>query len=208
MGVRANSILLMFSVACTACNPEPRCGGQLYYDSLTENCRRCPKDSTFKSGTCVCKDQYEFVDGNCVLMDGAVLPPPDAGDDDTGAPSAASNCSDYCEFNKLCFADNALAAAALNDLVSGLKANDTPACVAACNTDTGGDGSMDPVVACIAAGRKQAACSDDDTQTGLGAAISLQGECCRSRQSAAICKSICAVLGASPYVKDEIDFCN
>jgi hypothetical protein len=170
------------------------------------SCRPCPKTSVFANGTCVCKDQYEFVNDACVLMDGAVLPTPDAGED-SGTPTAAS-CNDYCQFTKVCIADNALAAAALNQVVSGLKADDMPACVMACKADTGGDGSGDPVVACVQAGREQAACADDDTQAGLGGAIKLMGDCCRSRQSAAMCKSICAGLGASPLVKPQLDFCN
>jgi hypothetical protein len=208
MRVRIGAFLLMLGVVCTACDPQPRCGGVLYYDPVTTNCVACPKDAPFKDGSCVCKDQYEFVNNKCVLMDGAVLPIPDAGDEDSAASANAGSCNGYCEFTKQCFADNALAAAALNDLVTGLKASDTPACIAACKSDTGGDGSMDPVVACIEAGRTQAACANDDTQTGLGGAITLLGDCCRSKQSNKLCKSICAGFAASPLVKDRVDFCN
>lgn len=201
MRVRLSGSLLVLCAVAGGCEPEPRCSGALYYDPVLISCWPCPMDATFKNGTCQCKDSYEFVNHRCVLMDGAVIEMPD-----TGTP-AASSCMDYCDFAKVCIGDNALAKSALSDIVSGLHADDTAACTSSCESDLGGDGSSDPVVACIEAGREAAACTTADSQMGLGNTFGLLGDCCRSRQDNALCKAICKPLKANALVSGMIDFC-
>jgi hypothetical protein len=204
MRIRFSAFSLLCAVV-SGCAPEPKCGGALYSDPASTNCRPCPKDSTFKNGTCVCKDPYEFVNNRCELMDGAVIETPDTGP----ASSVAATCGDYCDFVNVCIGTNAIAQAALKDIVTGLHADDTDtaACESSCKSDTGGDGSSDPVVACIEAGRMAAACAGDSTQTGLGGAIKLLGDCCRPNKIDMLCMSICKVLTSNALVKDQIDFC-
>ena len=196
---------LTFTLACSAvaCSPETRCGGKLYYDGTS--CRPCPANAEFDDGVCVCKDSeyYEFVDNACKLIDGA-MPPEDEPARDGGA--AAASCSDYCDFQEKCIANNGIAAAALSDVVKGLKADDPDACTSACEDDTGGSGEDNAVVACFEAGRGAAMCEGDQTATGLGGAIMLMGSCCKGK-SDALCKSICAALKANAAVGGMIDFC-
>jgi hypothetical protein len=154
----------------------------------------------------MCKDQYTFVHNKCMLMDGAVIEVPDAGPAIEAGMSTAK-CSDYCDFAKVCIGDSALAKAALADIVSGLHADAPAACTSSCMSDLGGDGSSDPVVACVEAGRAAAACAGDSTQAGLGGAIGLLGDCCRPRMNNALCKSICKPFKANVLVSSMVDFC-
>jgi hypothetical protein len=210
--MRLTLSVLCLLVGSAACVPDAKCGGPLYYDPSTRTCRPCPKDSTASNGTCTCQKMYEFVSDRCVPREGAVAETTDAAAETTDATaesdaSSKAGCGDYCSFAKVCIGDNAVAAAALADVVSGLKANDPPACRMACDSDLAGDGSSDLVVQCISAGRAGAACAGDSTQTGLTGAITLVGDCCRSRSSARLCVSICKVLKANSLLTSRIDFC-
>ena len=62
--------LLIVICASTACSFDKKCSGQLVYDDTTDTCVACPKDSTYKNETCVCKDGYDFVKLKCVMGDG------------------------------------------------------------------------------------------------------------------------------------------
>jgi hypothetical protein len=204
------SLIVLFAFA-SGCTPEERCSGKQYFDSAAYICRLCPMGTTFKNGTCKCKDQYEFVDNRCVLMDGAVIETPDAGTEDSGAADtaapAALSCMDYCDFAKSCIGDNGLAKAALSDVVSGLHADDAAACTSNCKSELGDGEASDPVVACIEAGREAAACAGDSSQTAIAAAFTLLADCCRPRQENALCKSICVPLKANPLTSGMVDFC-
>jgi hypothetical protein len=198
----SSCVLLWLGVAC---NPTPRCLEGLYFDSASITCKPCPKGATVSDGTCRCGKDYEFVNNRCSLKDGAVPLVDDAGADTDAAMSVS--CSDYCVFVKTCFADNALAAATSQDILMSLNAADPAACTGSCMRDTGGDGSADPVVLCIAAGREAAACADDDTPVGLSSALELIRSCCASRKTAALCKSICKAFLPNPIVGPMSDFC-
>lgn len=205
-----NSLIafLLSVVSLLACAPEDKCGGQLYYDPATTNCRRCPMNAMFKDGSCVCtKDKYVFENNMCVLMDGAV--PDKPMDEDSGkAGGGGPSCSDYCDFAKSCVGENSLAAAALKDIVMGLHADDTDACTSACKKDVGGDGSMDPVVACITKGVDDAMCVDNPTQAGITGAFTLIGQCCGPNKDNMLCKSICATLKANSLVSAQVTYCD
>jgi hypothetical protein len=205
MGVLQASILAALVALLCACAPEKKCGGELYFDG--RSCRLCPDDAKFENHTCVCNEAefYEFADDRCMLKDGA-MPPVEEPEEDSGTTPAAAGCSDYCDFAKVCVADNPIASAALSDVVTGLKADDSKGCQTACETDTGGPGTADPVVACFAAGRSTAGCENEPTQAGFGGAIKLMGSCCKG-QSSELCKSICAVLTANALLKNSITFC-
>ncbi|HKU41411.1 MAG TPA: hypothetical protein VJR89_24810 [Polyangiales bacterium] len=207
-------VYLSVALGCsiTACVPEEKCGGDLYYDGVS--CRKCPDDAKLKGDTCVCDESeyYEFKDNKCTLKKGAMPPEEtvDAGMSDGGGSGGGDGptCGDYCEFAKGCIGDNGIAAAALSDIVKGLKADNVSSCTNACESDLGGDGSSDPVVACIEAGRAKAACEGDSTQAGLMGAFGLLGDCCKGKTSHKLCKSICAPLLANPLTKNSVTFCN
>jgi hypothetical protein len=129
-----------------------------------------------------------------------------AGGDDAGPGEA--NCSDYCDFAKRCIGDNAIAASLLSDVIAGLNASDSATCVSGCAVDTGGDGSENPVVSCIADGRQAAMCDGDSTQAGLAAAFGLLGECCGTRNGEPLCQSICTPLRANSLTSSMITFCD
>jgi hypothetical protein len=179
-----------------------KCNGTLYYDPTTDNCRACPKDTTFKNGTCECKDQYEFANNRCALMDGAVVEVPDAGMSET-----ALSCGDYCAFANSCVGMNDIAKLALSDIITGLHADDTSACASHCADVIGGDGSDDPIVQCIAAGAASTGCANDATRDGLTKTIGLVGTCCKPAADNALCKSICTTLKANATIASSIDFC-
>jgi hypothetical protein len=219
--LKASLYFVLLCLAGAACAPEKKCGGPRYYDPSNVSCRDCPKDSTFRDGTCVCKHEYEFANNRCVLRDASVRESPDASSSEAGMSSAASpdassgeagmssaDCGEYCNFVKVCVGDNALGQGAIPDVIAGLHADDTSACVSNCVANTAANGSTDPVVACIEAGRKAAACAGDSTQAGLFGAITLIGDCCKRQAGNALCTSICKVLTANALVKSQIDFCD
>jgi hypothetical protein len=211
MRVRFSMFLVVLFAVTDGCAPKEKCGGVHYYDPDTVSCRPCPKTATFKDGTCECKDPlYTFANNKCVLMDGAVPeepedsgPPPDSGMTTGSTP----NCGSYCEFAKVCIGDNTLAQAALSDIVKGLHADDPAACKSSCESDLGGDGSGDPVIACIDAGQEAAACAGNSTQAGLAGGITLLGDCCRPHMTNGLCKSICKTMKANALISSMVDFC-
>jgi hypothetical protein len=181
-----------------ACEPSEKCSGELYFDG--RNCRACPDDAELEDGRCVCDDdeRYRFSAGRCQLRPGAEPEPePDAG---------LASCESYCEFATGCIGGNAIAMAALSDVVAGLHAGDAAACVSACEDDLDADGGEE-VLACFHAGRGAAACEDDDTPAGIERAFTLVSECCAGK-SAGLCASICEALTANTLVAPTIDFCD
>ena len=206
------SVLVLFA-AISGCQPTDRCSGTLYFDEPSDTCRTCPKGATFSGGTCQCMPQYEFKNNVCVLMDGAVVEPPDAGASDGGAATdaaapAANGCNDYCDFNKVCFGQNPLAQQVLPDIVSGIHADDTAACSSSCKDNLGNDGAGDPVIACIQDGRDSAGCANDTTQNGLLAWFSLISSCCGAHPKDAVCKSLCDSLKSNALASGMATFCN
>jgi hypothetical protein len=189
-------LLAALALACAGCSPQPRCGGALYFDPQNVSCRPCPKDATFRDGTCECSGGRVFQDHRCALPDGATPePPPDAG--------AANSCSAYCDFIRDCLADNALAAGALPEVISALHADDAAACRSSC-----ADASASPLGACIEAGSHTAACAGDGTQTGLRNAITLLADCSRAHADDPLRSIICNGLRQSPLVASQLDFCD
>ena len=210
MRVRSMVPCLLLCVLATGCAPEKKCSGVLYYDPASYSCLPCPKNSTFKDGTCECKDQYEFVNNRCELKDGAVIEMPDAGMSaaDSSMAGASGSCADYCGFANECIGRNTIASTALKEVVSGLHADDTAACTSNCESVLGADASKDPVISCFGAGRATAMCAGNDTQDGLANAFALVGECCGTRKSNALCKSICSALKSNSIVASMVDFCD
>jgi hypothetical protein len=217
MRVRLNASFLVLWAITGGCAPEQKCSGKQYYDPVIVGCRLCPMDATFKNGTCECKGGSEFVKNRCVLLDGAVLETPDTGTADTGTADTGAadtgaadtaTCETYCDFAKVCLGENTLAAAALPDVITGLHADDTAACTSSCKSDLGREGAGDPVVACVEAGRDEAACAGDSSQAGLSGAFMLLADCCRPRRDNALCKSICKPLKANALVAGMVDFCD
>jgi hypothetical protein len=214
------ALIVLWAVA-GGCAPDQKCSGEQYYDSVTELCRVCPMEATFKNGTCKCKAQYQFVNMRCVLMADAMSGPPDTGANDsgtvdagtvdtgmpeTGGPSGAG-CVEYCDFATSCIGANPIAKAALPDIVSGIHADNEATCTSSCNSALDGEGAGDPFVACIEAGREEAACAGVSNQAAFAAAMTLVGDCCRPRQDNALCKSICVPLKANQLTSSMADFC-
>lgn len=197
------NVLLLASAIFGSCQPEEKCSGELYWDPVEYACRTCPKNATFKDGSCDCAEPYEFTKGVCVLRDGAVIEEPDAG----MMAGGDASCATYCDFANVCIGENGLAMSALSDIVTGLHADNKAACTNACMSDLGGDGASDPVVACVEAGRDAAMCADMDSQEALGGAMMLVGDCCRTRPNNALCKSICKTLKANALVASMLDYC-
>lgn len=202
--------VVLVAVAAS-CAPEDKCSGELIYDSVENVCRACPKESTYKNDACKCKSGYAFEDFRCVKNDDGMVDPKDAGgnEDDAGMMTGgAASCADYCSFANSCVGKNTLATAALPDIVMGLHADDQAECTDSCQSSLGNDGSTDPVVACIDAGREAAACEGKTTQASLTSALMLVADCCRPRKSNALCKSICAPFKANPLTASMADFCD
>ena len=201
--MRSLLILSAVTLALTACEPDEKCSGELYYDG--RNCRACPEDASFEDGRCVCDDseRYRFVarpsaPGRCELRPGAEPEPEvDAG---------MSSCASYCEFVTGCVGGNSLATGALPDVVAGLHASDADECESACEGDTAADGGEE-VLACFHAGRSEASCEDDDSQAGIQRAFELVDECCAGK-SEGLCASICDALTSNMLVASMIDFCD
>jgi hypothetical protein len=218
MRIPSSAALLMLCAVAGSCAPENECGGDRYYDKASALCFSCPMDATFKSGTCKCKDsKYEFKNRRCVPKAGEMEEPMDAGLLDAGKPSdedtgmsmpAGASCADYCSFAKACIGDNAVAKAALATIITGIHADDVAACTANCQSELETDGSGDPAIACIEAGREAAMCAGDNTQAGLASGMMLVADCCRPHKSNALCKSICAPLKANPLTATMVDFCD
>lgn len=195
-------LVLLLAAAAIGCNPEPRCGGELYFDPDNVSCRPCPKDATLEHGTCVCNDGKTFVEHRCVLPDGGTPAlAPDAG-------AEANSCNAYCDFVKQCLADNTLAASALPEVITGLHADEPATCAASCGTARGEDQEASPLARCVEDGREAAQCAGDTTQTGLRSALMLLGQCARANMSDPLRGLICMGLKQSTLVSSQIDFCD
>jgi hypothetical protein len=210
------AVVMLFAIA-SSCAPEDKCGGGQFYDRTSGVCFPCPMNATFKNGTCKCKDSdYEFKNRTCVRRPGVMDEPVDAGassDSSTPEDSSMSTpsgpvCGDYCGFANSCLGKNVLATSALPSVITGLHADDPKACKDNCERELGNDGSGDPAIACIEAGREAAMCANQSTQQGLIGALMLVGDCCRPRKGNALCKSICVPLKAEPLTSSMIDFCD
>jgi hypothetical protein len=220
MRIPPSAALVMLCAIAGSCAPEEKCSGERYFEVASGLCFSCPMDATLKNGTCKCKDKYEFKNRRCVLKDGETDEPMDAGkpnekdagmmsEEDTGmSMPAGPTCADYCGFAKACIGDNMLAKAALPTIITGLHADDVDACTDNCQSELGNDGSSDPAVACIEAGREAAMCAGVSTQDGLASGLMLVADCCRPRKSNALCKSICVPLKANPLTSSMVDFCD
>jgi hypothetical protein len=205
--------LLMLCAIAGGCEPKDKCGAGRYYESATALCFDCPMDATFKNDRCECNDdKYEFKNRSCVLKDGETAEPPDSGmmqEEDAGASAtAAVRCDDYCGFAMVCIGNNTLAQSALPAIITGLHADDEAACTASCESTLGNDGSNDPVIACIEAGRDTLMCSGGGSTDSLTDAMMLVSDCCTPRRSNALCKSICVPLKANPLTASSVMFCD
>jgi hypothetical protein len=202
--------LLIVICACSACAPDQKCSGGQVYDVKTETCTPCPKDAAFENDTCVCKAGYDFVNLRCVKGDAGMVseedagPAPDAGS--TMMASGGATCEDYCSFANTCIGMNALAGA-LGTLSADLHANDTAACKTSCQSDLGNKEPGNAAIACMKAAQAGAMCDDANPQNGLMGAFGVYGECCGTRGSDPLCKSICTTLTGNPIVGSMITFC-
>ena len=198
----------LFTLA--GCYPDKKCAGNLVFNDESGLCF-CPEGSEFKDGTCQCKMKgYEIVGEACILMDGAMPPLADAGDDtDSGGGTAYEGmaCKDYCSFMTTCLGTNSLATGVLPDVVMGLHADDAAACESSCKSDLGSNEATDPAVKCINEGAAASMCMDPNPQTGLGNTLGLVGQCCAPNASSPLCQSICATLKANPLTGSMVPFC-
>lgn len=198
--ILALSVLLM----SVGCEPSPKCGGELTYDSVNGTCRPCPSNARFEAGQCVCNDDRVFHDYRCDLRDGAMPMP----DDDAGSSyaGAADGCSHYCDFIHVCLGGNTLATNFLPQVIAGLHADDPTACATSCAQAERDNAS--PLAACVQAGRNTAMCAGDTTQTGLQNGIMLLAQCSRESPSDPLRKLICDGLTQSAQVASNLDFCD
>jgi hypothetical protein len=200
MNIQRYLIGLVALSLALGCEPDYRCTGELYYNGVS--CAYCPADAIFKDEACVCKDRDSvFENGVCTKSRDAA-----SSMEDSDAAKAAEGCAEYCEFNRVCIAENSVSDG-LPEVVAGLHASEPAECTSACRETTGGDGSKDEVVLCILDGREAAACANEDTQKGLGNALTLLGTCCAERASEPLCQDICTALTSNSFLADMIDFC-
>jgi hypothetical protein len=196
---RLLTCLTLLGALSTACSPENKCGGALYFDAENVSCRPCPSDARFEAGSCVCQNDRVFENHRCVARDGAV--------DDVDAavdPALVQPCQDYCAFINVCLAENDLAVSAVPTVIAGLHADAPVECASACAA-AGGEGAL---ATCVASGREDAACEGDDTPDGLRGALQLMADCAHAHMADPLLPVICAGLTQSPLVKDQIDFCD
>jgi len=200
--------LLTLCLTFVACAPEQKCSGDLVYDENMVLCHPCPKDSTFKDGTCICKAGYDYVNFQCKLKaDAMVDMEEDAGaPPDSGTATGGATCEDYCTFSNSCLGMNSLAGA-LGSLVSDLDADDPAACKSTCENALGSAQSSSAALSCFAENKANAMCKDPMPQMGLRAAFGVIEQCCGTRPSDGLCKSICGVLKPNPIVGSMVMFC-
>lgn len=199
-------VVLAMLFTLGGCYPDEPCSGGLVFDDKNALCV-CPTGSMFKDGACQCTMAgYELIDQKCVLKDGAMPPMEDAGQSDAAAYEGAS-CGDYCSFMTTCLGTNAIAAAALPDVVMGLHADDAAACTSSCKEDLGSDEATDPALKCIVEGAPNSMCMDPNPQMGLTNTLGLVGQCCGTNASSPLCQSICTTLKASPVAGSMVPFC-
>lgn len=205
-------VLLIVLCASAACTFDKKCSGELVFDDATASCVACPMNATYKNETCICKDGADFVNLRCVAGDAGAV---DAGKSvDAGPPSDAgmmpagggATCEDYCSFANECIGMNALAGA-LGTLSADLHANDTAVCKTSCEGDLGSKEANNAALDCFKAMGESAKCDDPNPQEGLKAAFGVIKECCGTRGSDPLCKSICTTLTGNPVVGSMIDFC-
>jgi hypothetical protein len=209
-------VVLIVLCAGAACAPEKKCSGELVYDDPMELCVPCPKGATFKDGSCNCPAGYDYVDFQCKLnadamvgddADAMVMGTEDAGaKPDAGGGYEGASCQDYCSFMNTCIGMNSLASA-LGTVAADLHADDPAACKSSCQSDLGNGESSNAALACISAQKSNPMCGDANPQTGLMAAFGVIGECCGTRTSDPLCKSICKPLKASPIFSSMVPFC-
>jgi hypothetical protein len=195
------AILVIGSILLSvSCSPSTKCGGALYFDPDNVSCRPCPTNARLEGGTCVCPSGLEFRNHQCVGASDAAAEQ----DEDAGAPRASAACIGYCDFIRVCLADNALAAAAVPAVITGLHADAADECARECAA-AGGDGAL---AACAEAGREAAACAGDDTQVGLQSALMLIADCAHAHMDDPLLPPICEALRQSTLVSSRIDFCD
>jgi hypothetical protein len=207
---------MLICAALSACVPEDKCGGNLYYDSVNKTCRLCPKDANLKNDTCECKDSenYEFVGYVCKLKDGATPPGTGAagasgggGGSSGGSAAVVGQCPDYCKLVSACVGENSLAQAVFKDVISSLHADDTSACKASCEGTLDGDGSSDPVVQCLAGATYKCPGDAMKAQDEFASGLTAIGGCCGTNASNALCKEICKTLKANSTLSSRVEFC-
>jgi len=189
------------AVLCVACQPDPRCTDDLYYNE--GSCNACPEGSLFEDDTCVCDDAtLHFEGGECLLPDGGT-PTETADDDGLDAGAAVGGdpaCADYCSFIDGCIADNALAVSVAPMTAEGLSGSCAQDCAASTEPD-------DPVIACISAGREAAMCDGSQELGGVLAALGLVDECCLEHDGSSLCAAICETVESDPLVGPMVMAC-
>lgn len=204
--------LLIVVCASAACAPDKKCSGELVWDEVTGTCGACPKDSTFKNGTCVCKAGSDFVGTRCVKGDAGMVDAGEVADAGSGSDAGemtsggGATCEDYCSFANTCIGMNGLAGA-LGTLSADLHANDTAACKTSCQKDLGSKEAGNEALGCFKTSGASAMCNDPNPQNGLKAAFGVIEECCKTRGSDPLCKSICSTLTGNAVIGGMIDFC-
>jgi hypothetical protein len=203
-------LLLIVLCTCISCAPKQKCSGALVFDDTVDSCTPCPKDATFKDGTCICKAGYNYVNLRCVKADAGMMETEDAGptqSPDSGMMTSGggASCQDYCSFSNECIGMNALAGA-LGSLAADLHAEDTATCKTSCQSELGSMESSSAALTCFKSSDRSM-CKDPNPQNGLKAAFGVIEECCGTRTSDPLCKSICTTLKASPLVGSMITFC-
>lgn len=203
-------VALMVLCAGASCAPEKKCSGELVYDEVTDACAPCPKDAPFKDGTCICPAGYDYVDYLCKLNADAMVMQMDMEDagamPDAGGAYQGATCQDYCSFMNTCIGMNSLAGA-LGTVSADLHADDPAACTSSCQSELGSGETSNAAVACMSAEKANPMCGDPNPQTGLTTAFGVIGECCLTRPSDPLCKSICKPLKASPIFSTMVPFC-
>jgi len=203
-------LLVTLLVLCAggSCSPDRKCSGELVYDETEQLCVPCPKGVPFKDGTCVCAAGYDYVDFECKLnADAMVMDTEDAGPTpDAGGGYEGATCQDYCSFMNTCIGMNSLAGA-LGTVSADLHADNPATCTSSCQTELGSGESSNEALACISAEKANPMCGDPNPQTGLMTAFGVIGQCCDTRRSDPLCKSICKPLKASPIFSSMVPFC-
>lgn len=211
MQIKLLMLWIVFCV-CAACAPEKKCSGDFVYKDDNLTCVPCPMGAKFKDGTCICPAGSEYV--NFVCKKGS--PKGDAGAsdmEDAGPPTdsgaktgGGATCVDYCSFVNTCIGMNGLAPA-LGTLSADLHATDQAECKTSCQSDLGNKEQGNAALACMKTAGEKAMCKDPNPQNGLKAAFGVIEECCGTRGSDPLCKSICNTLTSNSVLGSMITFC-
>ena len=212
MQIKLLMLWIVFCV-CAACAPEKKCSGDLVYREENKTCLPCPMGAKFEDGTCICAAGSEYVNYTCkktgAKVDAGGSDMEDAGPTkDAGATtgSGGATCEDHCAFMNTCIGMNALAGA-LGSLSADLHANDTGECKTSCQSDLGSKEAGNAALACIKTAGASAMCKDPNPQNGLKAAFGVIEECCGTRGTDPLCRSVCNTLTSNPVVGSMITFC-